>query len=126
MEYVANIKKLGFIKFVDSLKPAELKKFISNINKYVRGELLIRVSKKTHEDLKKEVKNTWQVLNYDGIAALETKNLKEVDDVVPRKSQNVKKPSESQLLKYGTPEQKKQIEKKIIKSALDTLARNKK
>jgi hypothetical protein len=126
MEYVANIKKLGFTKFVDSLKPAELKKFISNINKYVRGELLIRVSKKTHEDLKKEVKNTWQVLNYDGIAALETKNLKEVDDIVPRKSQNVKKPTESQLLKYGTLEQKKQIEKKIIKSALDTLARNKK
>ena len=115
------LKKLGFNKYVDSLSFAELKRFIANINKYVRQELIIRTTKKTHDTLKKEVKSVWQVLIFDGVPGLETKSLKEIDDVIPRKSQNLKKPSARQISKVD-----KDMEKQVIREASATLARVKK
>ena len=115
------LKKLGFNKYVDSLSFAELKRFIANINKYVRAELVVRTTKKTHDALKKEVKSVWQVLIFDGVAGLETKSLKEIDDVLPRKSQNLKKPSARQISKVD-----KDMEKQVIREATATLARVKK
>ena len=108
------LKKLGFNKYVDSLSFAELKRFIANINKYVRQELIIRTTKKTHDALKKEVKSVWQVLIFDGVPGLETKSLKEIDDVVPR-------PTARQIAKV-----EREKEKQIIRQAKATLARVKK
>lgn len=116
-----DLKRLGFSKYVDSLTFTELKRFIANINKYVRDELVIRSAKKTHDQLKKEVKATWQVLEFNGVSALETKSLKEIDDVLPRKSQNLKKPTARQIAKAERDQ-----EKQVIREASATLARVKK
>lgn len=115
------LKRLGFNKYVDSLTFAELKRFIANINKYVRDELVIRSARKTHDQLKKEVKATWQVLEFSGVPALETKSLKEVDDVIPRKSQNLKEPTARQIAKAERGK-----ERAVIREAKATLARVKK
>lgn len=112
------LKKLGFNKYVDSLSFAELKRFIANINKYVRAELVVRTARKTHDALRKEVKSVWQVLIFDGVPGLETKSLKEIDDVLPRKSQNLKKPTARQISKVD-----KDMEKQVISQAKETLAR---
>jgi hypothetical protein len=116
-----DLKKLGFAGYVDKLSFPELKRFIANINKYVREDLIIRTTKKTHDALKKEVKSVWQVLLFDGVAGLETKSLKEIDDVLPRKSQNLKKPSARQISKV-----EKDKEKQVMREASATLARVKK
>jgi hypothetical protein len=116
-----DLKKLGFVKYVDKLTFPELKRFIANINKYVRDDLIIKTTKKTHDALKKEVKSVWQVLIFDGVAGLETKSLKEIDDVLPRKSQNLKKPTPRQISKV-----EKDKEKQVIRQANETLARVKK
>ena len=116
-----DLKKMGFAGYVDSLSFAELKRFIANINKYVREDLIIRTTKKTHDALKKEVKSVWQVLIFDGVAGLETKSLKEIDDVLPRKSQNLKKPTTRQISKV-----EKDKEKQVMREASATLSRVKK
>jgi len=77
-------------EYINTLKPAELKKFITGINKYIRSDLIIKVRGKTHDQLKADVNKAWQILKYDGVLAFETRNLKEVADLIYTPSEKEK------------------------------------
>ena len=77
-------------EYVNTLKPAELKKFITGINKYVRADLIIKIRGKTHEQLKADVNRAWQILKYNGVLAFETRNLKEMADLIYTPSEKEK------------------------------------
>ncbi len=126
-------------QYVEALTPALLKKFITNLNKAIRKDLVIVIPGKSHEELKQELLSKIKFSSKDDysyikgrMAVFKTVAIKKMFDpeqLTPTPSQNVKKPTKAQLgreAKLATAESKKQLkaeESAVVKEAKKTLSR---
>ena len=126
-------------QYVEELSPALLKKFITNLNKAIRKDLVIVIPGKSHEELKQELLSKIKFSSKDDysfikgrMAVFKTVAIKKMfdpEDLDPTPSQNVKKPTKAQLgreSKIAAAESKKQLkaeEAAVVKEAKRTLAR---
>lgn len=126
-------------QYVDTLSPALLKRFITNLNKAIRKDLIIVMKGKSHEELKQELLTKIKFSSKDDysyikgrMAVFKTVAIKKMFDpeqLEPTPSQNVKKPTKAQLnreTKIAEMERKKELkaeEQAIIREAKKTLKR---
>jgi hypothetical protein len=126
-------------QYVESLTPSLLKKFIANLNKAIRKDLVIVVKGKSHQELKEELLSKIKFSSKDDysfikgrMAVFKTVAIKKMfdpEDLTPTPSQNLKKPTKTQMnmeRKKEQAETKKQLkaeEAAVVKEAKKTLAR---
>lgn len=129
-------------QYVESLTPALLKKFIANLNKAIRKDLVIVIKGKSHQELKEELLSKIKFSSKDDysfikgrMAVFKTVAIKKMfdpEDLTPTPSQNLKKPTKAQMnmeKRLADAEAKKKAkeeEKAVIAEAKRTLTRVKK
>lgn len=91
-----DILKTKFPAYIDSLSLPQLKKVISNLNKAVRAEFIIKVRGKSHDDLKEEIKSKWANSAYSTIGLSPVKSIDKTE-IEFKPSQNLKKPTKAQI-----------------------------